>query len=120
MDIITKMITTVIIKLTRNGHPSAVRCSLFGIWSGIGQKHVMHVAVIISERLLKAFQTQVKNVWAYRCWANVVLMSGWRCMFVGNRSKGVLGTSGKSRINVISSSMRRSVQAGKMSAIGRR
>ena len=45
-------------------------------------------------------------------------------MWVDNRSKGVLGgvlgRSGKSRVNVISSSMRRSVQAGKRSAIGRR
>ena len=46
---------TVIIKLTRHGHPSAVRCSLFGIWSGIGLKHVMHVVVVISEWLLKNF-----------------------------------------------------------------
>ena len=56
-NIITKMVglTTVIIKLPRNGHPSAVRCSLFRIWSGIGLKHAMHVVVIICERLLKNF-----------------------------------------------------------------
>ena len=33
-------------------------------------------------------------------------------MWVDNRSKGVLDRSGKSRVNVISSSMRRSVQEG--------
>ena len=54
-NIITKMVTTVIIKLPRNGHPSAVRCSSFKIRSGIGLKHAMHVVVIICERLLKSF-----------------------------------------------------------------
>ena len=54
-NIITKMVTTMIIKLPRNGHPSAVRCSLFRIRSGIGLKHAMHVVVIICERLLKSF-----------------------------------------------------------------
>ena len=116
------MVTTVIIKLPRNGHPSAVRCSLFRIRSGIGLRHAMHACCSyhLWKVAIKAFQTRVKNVRAYRCWAYVFPLSGWRCMWVDNRSKGVLGTSGKSRVNVISSSIRRSVQAGKRSAVGRR
>ena len=41
-------------------------------------------------------------------------------MWVGNRSKGGLCRSGKSWVNVISSSAQRSIQVGKRSGIGRR
>ena len=113
------MITTVIIKLTKNGHPSAVRCSLFGIWSNIGLKHVMHVVVVISERLLKNFSNTCQERAGLPMLGQRHSLSGWRCLWVDNRSKGVLGRSGKSLVNVISSSMRRSVQTGKRLAIGR-
>ena len=61
-NIITKMVTTVIIKLPRNGHPSAVRCSLFRIRSGIGLKHAMHACcIIICERLLKSYSNMCQE-----------------------------------------------------------
>ena len=68
--------TTVIIKLTRNGHPSAVQCSLFGIWSGIGLKHFMHVVVVISERLLKNFSNTCQDRTDLPMLANVIPLLG--------------------------------------------